>query len=70
MAIHSAIRAMYKYFNETTFKMKYLKGAIDESGSIVFNIVCIFYSNLKPAKSNTAINVEIELNIVVYVMFE
>jgi hypothetical protein len=36
---HNTIKAMYRYFNEATFKIKYLRGAIDESGSIVFNIV-------------------------------
>jgi hypothetical protein len=36
------IRAIYKYFSEATFRIKYLRGAIDESGSIVFNIVLKF----------------------------
>jgi len=31
-------RAIYKYFSEATFRIKYLMGAIDDSGSIVFNI--------------------------------
>jgi hypothetical protein len=41
-AKHSKIKEIYRYFNEATFNIKYLKGAIDESGSIVFSIVSGF----------------------------
>lgn len=58
------INEIYKYFKDATFKIKYLKGAIDESGSIFFNIVSGFY-NCSPANSNTAINVVIDDKIVV-----
>ena len=60
--------AIYKYFNESTFSMKYLIGAIEESDSVVFVIILrilfIIY-NPYPIKSNTAISVVIDVNTVV-----
>jgi hypothetical protein len=43
---HNIIKAIYKYFSEATFRIKYLRGAIDESGSMVFNMVLIFIESL------------------------
>jgi hypothetical protein len=39
---HKIKMIMYRYLRDTTFKMKYLIGAIDESGSAVFSIVLNF----------------------------
>jgi hypothetical protein len=36
---HNTIKAIYRYLREAAFSTKYLRGAIDESGSIVFNMV-------------------------------
>jgi hypothetical protein len=38
-AKQSTNKVIYKYLSEATLNMKYLNGAIDESGSVVFNIV-------------------------------